>query len=123
MSIKRYRIGHYGGAELIIDIDFSIVTADMLHGMNHFWWDCDEYLEEAHGDQLKAVLMRLAQVCWREGMAGEWTTDGLITALSELEGWPLFEGSMGWKIISYYVPDFDICDITVGEVSVPDEVG
>lgn len=135
-DVKRYKItwtayngsmmkAHKGRAVLIVDIDHSICTDEILHIINDGHGAYGETLDDSNGDITIAALKTLAVSCFHEYFERCFSpsTQDLIdwlwerTLSGELKDWPLMDGREGIKIINCSSPWVWYNDMEVEEVS------
>jgi len=120
---KHYCIDYDLKAELVVEIDHDVMTAQGLREINDFWVDSKHRLEMARGDLLRAVLTLLGQVVMRIQAHDPMTTEGVIEEFNSakpgggIEGWPRMDGSMGIRIVDVDCFDFDAGDFMINEVA------
>lgn len=122
--IKKYKVEHESGAEMIVEIDHSIMTEEQLHELNNFWSSSKDRLYREDGNVLYAVLKNLLQVVLSVQYEGGLNLQGVINAFDwdykygngGQEGYPKLDGSSGIKLISIEGIEIDTYDIDIKEV-------
>ncbi|MBE5226733.1 DUF2528 family protein [Pectobacterium sp. A535-S3-A17] len=116
-DVKRYGINWFNTLDLIVEIDHDMVTTEQLTKINQLSDDADYRLIDAEGNVLFAVLKLLGQRCWQLMIGYEYSADGLISHFNDNDdGWPLMDGSSGFRIIECDYLEFEACDISVSDV-------
>jgi hypothetical protein len=110
---KRYKVEDPDTARgFFIEIDREKVTDETFHLINGFWSGADDRIEEADGDVLLAVLRLL----WEEIMRLSIETFDVESKLAAgIEGWPRFDGTMGFRLVHYDEWEFDSSGVAYEE--------
>ncbi|MGB9669926.1 MAG: DUF2528 family protein [Halothiobacillaceae bacterium] len=124
-SIKRYRvIEPFSDYEVTLEVDHSILTADLAQMINEFWSNHDLRKASEGGDEVKAVIrfagVNLVGLMLENGWGGAnfGTNNGdagkyWSEQLRSQEGWPGEDGTpfghLGIRVVGAQVsvPDFD----------------
>lgn len=114
MPIKRYTLTYASQFDVVVEIDDTICTDELLHEINNFWSSADDRLDDADGDITKAVLKMLALFCLR--LSSDKFVESYLTKEHNEEGWPVLDGSYGIKLISVDDFTFDDDEIEVAKV-------
>ncbi len=102
-----YSVEWNGISEILIEIEHSEKTNKLLHLINDFWSDSEEMLRLAKGDITEAVLKRITSEALRLVVAEDYGVNHLIQKLSEIDGYPVMDGSCGIRIVNYDSIEFE----------------
>ena len=102
-----YSVEWNGISEILIEIEHSEKTNKLLHLINNFWSDSEEMLRLAKGDITEAVLKRITSEALRLVVAEDYGVNHLIQKLSEIDGYPVMDGSCGIRIVNYDSIEFE----------------
>ncbi|EBI0307127.1 DUF2528 family protein [Salmonella enterica] len=104
---------------LIVEIDHSICTDELLHQINNFFIGAEERYQDNNCDITATVLKMMAETCFDQtDSAGYWSERGVVDLVDgNMEGWPPLNGSKGIRILSCDVPIEDWINMEVEEVS------
>lgn len=119
MAKKRYSLLYAIQFEVVVEIDDTICTDELLHEINNFWSGAEDRLDDSDGDVTLAVLKMLCTMCLRVSTSS--FVVPYLTHSHNEEGWPVLDGSWGIKLIS--VDDFEFEDSEVTVNSVEEVVG
>ena len=112
-----YSVEWNGISEIYIEIEHSEKTNKLLHLINNFWSDSEEMLRLAKGDITEAVLKRITSEALRLVIAEDYGVNHLIQKLSEIDGYPVMDGSCGIRIVNYDSIEFEPEEMTILIVS------
>lgn len=112
-----YSVEWNGISEILIEIEHSEKTNKLLHLINDFWSDSEEMLRLAKGDITEAVLKRITSEALRLVVAEDYGVNHLIQKLSEIDGYPVMDGSCGIRIVNYDSIEFEPEEMTILIVS------
>ena len=113
MSIQRYTVSYSWTYDMVVDIDRSICTDELLHQINNFWSDAEWRLSRARGDVLKAVLRMLALTAFRMTITD--LAPEHVLKVEGIEGWPKLDGSYGITLVSLDYFELDDDEISIKE--------
>lgn len=102
-----YSVEWNGISEILIEIEHSEKTNKLLHLINDFWSDSEEMLRLAKGDITEAVLKRITSEALRLVVTEDYGVNHLIQKLSEIDGYPVMDGSCGIRIVNYDSIEFE----------------
>ena len=102
-----YNVEWNGISEIHIEIEHSEKTNKLLHLINNFWSDSEEMLRLAKGDITEAVLKRITSEALRLVVTEDYGVNHLIQKLSEIDGYPVMDGSCGIRIVNYDSIEFE----------------
>lgn len=105
MTIKRYKVDYNDRADIVVEIDHSIMTEAGLKDINDFWTNSESRLAENAGSVLNAVLKMLASTVFYIQLTDRYgSVEDIIESfdwgIHGNEGWPEMDGSSGIKLIS-----------------------
>ena len=117
---KRYKLDYDWKAEMVVEIDHSLITEEDLHNINKFWSNADGRLMEEEGNILNVVLKMLFQHLLMLQIETGWATHGLIDRFDwdkghGQEGWTKMDGSTGIQLIDIDEFSFETSDMTIKE--------
>ena len=111
MSVTRYTVSYGWTYDMVVDIDSSLCTDELLHEINNFWSDAAWRLSRARGDVLKAVLRMLAMTAFRMTIT-DLDPEGQLKE-EGIEGWPRLDGSAGITLVSLDYFELDDEEISI----------
>ena len=112
--MKRYVLTYdFMGNEVVVDIDHSICTDELLHQINNFWSEADYRLSQADDNVLHAVLKMLCCRVLRSSVA-DWNAMDEFK-VKGVEGWPLLDGSAGITLVNVDDWEFDEEEVSIKE--------
>ncbi|HEY8037965.1 MAG TPA: DUF2528 family protein [Methylobacter sp.] len=108
---KTYVISYDNKADVVVEIDHDVLTPEVLHEINNFWFGAEDRIDHAGGSLLKAVLLNLAGSV----LAIELSNGNALPVFTNYppEGWPKLDGSWGIHLISCDSLVIDESDMTV----------
>lgn len=110
---KRYEFEYTGAAQMVVEVDDEILTAEILKEWNEFWGD-HEARADTEGGPLIPLLQMMYRVALRESIATWSALKGLREGTEE--GYPKMDGSAGITIISFDDFEFDDYEINCREI-------
>lgn len=102
-----YSVEWNGISEIYIEIEHSEKTNKLLHLINNFRSNSEEMLRLAKGDITEAVLKRITSDALRLVVTEDYGVNHLIQKLSEIDGYPVMDGSCGIRIVNYDSIEFE----------------
>lgn len=116
MSKKRYIVSYDWTFDMVVDIDHSLCTDELLHQINNFWSDAEWRLSRANDNILHAVLRLMAKMALRLNVSDWRDTVSLLRAQETCpEGWPVLDGSAGITLVSLDDFEFDSDEFSIKE--------
>lgn len=119
-GIKRYKVDYDFKADVVIEINFNVLTEELLAEINNFWCNSESRVRR-EGSVLNAVLKMLAATVLRLQVQHDFSTAGIIDLFNwndgnGQEGWPEMDGSYGIKLVSVDEFDFEYGEMSISEL-------